>query len=202
MRTIKYLMIFVIAFSVSCKNGDVGPLGPKGPQGPVGKDNAIQGPKGDRGPQGDKGDPGNKGPANTVVGEPGVTNLILSDWHRIKWEYWGTNKDGGNIFLGTATIPEITQQVLDEGLIYTYVSLTSKINADQTPIEAFGGYVFYEGERDGPISYTAYVHGYKLNTVRLIVYDEQPREESIESMLYNMHRLEANCKVRIIMKKP
>jgi len=97
MLTVSFLTI-VLVFT-SCKKGDVGPQGPQGPAGA----------------QGAQGQQGEQGPAGTA-------NVIYSPWFTatpwIKdtiFGIWGFNYN--------QAAPEITQQLLDSGVVLTFGKL-------------------------------------------------------------------------------
>lgn len=85
-----------------------GPIGPTGPQG-------EQGLQGEQGPQGEQGVPGEQGAT-------GNANVIALDWFTPS-EYLLSERFGISYFEHDEAIPEITQEVLDTGVILTYAKL-------------------------------------------------------------------------------
>lgn len=126
MRKFRLLSLLFLAISfiaVSCtKEGPEGPAGATGPQGPagIGGTTGATGATGATGPQGPVGPTGPQGPAGTA-------NVIYSSWFSIPSTDW---TDSTMTNLGVAkkayrTAPAITQAVIDNGVVLSYLSLTT-----------------------------------------------------------------------------
>lgn len=126
MRKFRLLSILFLAISfiaVSCtKEGPEGPAGATGAQGPAGIGGAT-GPTGATGPVGPQGPVGPTGPQ----GPAGTANVIYSSWFSIAATDW---VDSSMVNLGTVkraykAAPGITQAIVDNGVVLSYLALTS-----------------------------------------------------------------------------
>lgn len=121
--SLSLLFLAITFIAVSCtKEGPEGPAGATGPQGPAGIAGATgsTGATGATGPQGPVGPVGPQGPAGTA-------NVIYSSWFNFATADWA---DSVMTNLGTAkrayrTAPAITQAVVDNGVVLSYLSLTT-----------------------------------------------------------------------------
>ena len=127
MRKLTSLSLLLLAISfivVNCtKEGPEGPAGANGPQGPAGATGATgaTGTTGATGPQGPVGPAGPQGPAGTA-------NVIYSPW--FTYASLGTAIDSvffihGNVRRVIRTAPGVTQAILDNGVILSYVRFAS-----------------------------------------------------------------------------
>jgi hypothetical protein len=127
MRKLSLLSFLLIAFSfiiVSCtKEGPEGPVGPLGPQGPSGN-TGTTGPAGPTGPTGPIGPAGPTGPQGPQ-GATGTANVIYSAWipdpTSANWADTTITFYGTNIRRRNITAPGITQAILDQGVVLSYV---------------------------------------------------------------------------------
>ena len=99
---IAILPLLATVFLVSCQKGDTGPAGPAGPTGPAGAAGAA-------------GATGAQGPAGTA-------NVIYSQWFTPA-SYVKDTVFGLYGFSYTKATTDITQQVIDSGVILTYGKL-------------------------------------------------------------------------------
>lgn len=102
-RIASWLAGVMVVAAVSC-TGDRGPVGPEGPEGP-------QGPTGPTGPQ----------------GPTGTANVIFSAWTTVAnmTAITDTIIDGSNLKITHFTAPELTSQILDEGVVLVYLRFSS-----------------------------------------------------------------------------
>lgn len=136
MRKLRLLSILALATTfivISCtKEGPEGPVGATGPQGPTGATGAT-GPTGPTGPQGPAGPTGPQGPA-------GSANVIYSAWATSTSGIRDTTVDGGTFFKVThITAPSLSQAILDQGLVLTYMRLTGVVPVTALPYTAMAG---------------------------------------------------------------
>ena len=129
MKTLKFISCIVLALIlslglISC-SGDDGATGPTGPTG-------VDGIDGTDGTDGADGTDGTDG----TDGSDGIVNVFSSAWFDPTWTVPGTNPD----FIQPA--PEITQAVLDSGVILVYMrsngylfSLPVSFQGDTVPKE-------------------------------------------------------------------
>ncbi|MDZ7779786.1 MAG: hypothetical protein U5R14_07605 [Gemmatimonadota bacterium] len=104
LRSLPALLLAMLA--VSACSGETGPTGPQGPEGP-------RGPEGPEGPQ----------------GPPGTANVMYSDWFQP--ESWESSEEfGRTVFSHEEPVPEITQDILDTGVVLVY----GKLNGYTTSI--------------------------------------------------------------------
>ena len=193
MKLIYYTCL--VALFLSCQKGDTGEMGPQGTKGATGApgtNNTIKGPVGDTGPQGNKGESGPQGaPGN--AGQNGVGNLVVTEWKRVNWTYAGTAVDGGNLFIGSAEFPEITQDVVDKG----YVTMYRKFSG-----ENYGNNDFPQGMiatiSRGSLSYRVVNNGYKLNKMELLHKSSSNSIESAETTVNNLNSFSLELKASII----
>jgi hypothetical protein len=132
MRKFRLLSLFALAVTfivASCtKEGPEGPAGATGPQGPVGG----------TGPAGAAGTPGGIGPQGPVgpigpQGVPGTANVIYSAWVP-EGTYADTvmaslNVGGGNARRFIVTAPSLSQAIIDNGVVLTYIKTDLSPNA-------------------------------------------------------------------------
>ncbi len=97
--TIKFLSLALLLILVACE-GPVGPAGPPGPQG-------------EQGESGDKGEPGEPGNANVAAR---IITLRASDFT----DFFGSFESA------VYPVPEITQEVVDNGIVLAYTNLGSE----------------------------------------------------------------------------
>lgn len=87
---------------------------------------SCKGPEGPAGPQGAKGETGAVGPtgAQGATGATGTANVIYSPWKDLhgaeKWSGFGQQT-----LWVSFTAPEITDAMLDKGLVYVYLKYTT-----------------------------------------------------------------------------
>lgn len=101
-KTNYFLLSLLVILALSCSAED-GAVGPEGPQG-------VQGAQGPQGEQGEKGDPGEDGTGT----ETGVISVVLENQ---------TLSPGLNEF----DVPELTQDIFDNGVVYAYVTADPEI---------------------------------------------------------------------------
>jgi hypothetical protein len=94
-------------------HGTTGPAGPQGPAGPTGP----TGPAGPPGAQGPQGVPGPQGPAGPQ-GPPGVTTVLVTLDYAITLRANGSGDQSWSV-------PQITQSVIDNGVVIGYIQLGS-----------------------------------------------------------------------------
>jgi len=118
LKRITPLYFLAILFVIGCnpEDGDQGPIGPAGPQG-------EQGPAGQDGADGQDG----------AQGETGSANVIYSDW--IDSGFENDITDGFDAF--NIDAPEITQEILDTGIILVYARSTTN-TIYQVPVTFYG----------------------------------------------------------------
>lgn len=86
----------------------------------------CKGPEGPAGPQGAKGETGAVGPtgAQGATGATGTANVIYSPWKDLRGaEKW--SGFGQQTLWVSFTAPEITDAMLDKGLVYVYLKYTT-----------------------------------------------------------------------------
>ena len=127
------LIAMVVFVLQGCLKGPAGPIGPEGPAG----SNGSTGPAGQQGQQGPAGPQGPQGPR----GATGSANVIYSYW--IPGVYGLANN---------LSVPDITQGILDSGvvLVYTYV-IASKV-VYQLPVSFPNGFYIDDDYEIGEIS--------------------------------------------------
>ncbi|MCY1508217.1 hypothetical protein D9M68_425180 [compost metagenome] len=101
-KSLIFLLVMVIMLG-SCKK-EAGPAGPAGPKGDVGA----------------KGDPGDKGSTGDK-GATGTANVIYSDWLPIPTQ---DNESAPYRKIFSFSVPGITREILDKGVIYAYIKLS------------------------------------------------------------------------------
>lgn len=126
----KKLLLFalILSFSACTIENSPGPAGPPGPPGPAG------GPIGPQGPAGPQGATGN---ANVIGTEP----IVLNTWFYNSQQNW---------YASDINVPEITNEVLNTGLVMVYQRLVSGPNAIWIPLpdtynNVTTNYDFYQG---------------------------------------------------------
>lgn len=184
------IFIFILTIStISCTTGELGPQGPIGEQGPKGTqgiNNTVTGPTGDDGAVGDKGATGASGD-NGKDGISGVGNLIVSSWKLTNWTYRDTKNGNETYFIGEIDMPEITQDVLDKGLVTVYVRVN---NGTTGFFELNQGVLYTVG------SFELKLNGIKKGKVLLI--HQNSSEISNESVTQGLNSLSLQSKVSII----
>ncbi len=123
----RYKLFFIatgiVAMSFSaCKKGDTGPEGPQG----------IQGEKGDRGDTGARGATGAQGPAGPrgatgPQGPTGTANVIYSAWLSFQQAQRDTVIDGTNLKVNHFPAPQLTQTIIDRGVIQVYMRFLTTV---------------------------------------------------------------------------
>ena len=122
MRKFTSLSLLLLAISfivVNCtKEGPEGPAGANGAQGPTGATGATgaTGTTGATGPQGPVGPAGPQGPAGTA-------NVIYSPWFADASLTWSDSLFllVGNAYHAIKTAPGVTQNILDQGVVLTFL---------------------------------------------------------------------------------
>lgn len=131
MRKLTSLSLLLLAISfivVSCtKEGPEGPAGATGAQGPAGSTGATgsTGAQGATGPQGPVGPQGPQGPAGTA-------NVIYSAWTAITTTVATPDTAvtfEGNVTRAYVAAPSLSQAVLDNGVVVSYVRLAGSPSA-------------------------------------------------------------------------
>lgn len=117
--------------------GKQGPEGPEGPQGPIGE-TGPQGPEGEQGPAGPEGPEGPQGPIGETgpqgpegsQGPPGSANVIYSDWMRLGdvAEEYVTTLLSRNYAAYDLPAPELTQELIDQGIVLVYFRLLGAVS--------------------------------------------------------------------------
>lgn len=77
----------------------------------------IIGCEGPEGPQGEQGIQGIQG----EQGDPGTANVIYSDWSQLEGAWRDSVIFGGNFKVNHLTAPELTQAIMDYGVVLCYV---------------------------------------------------------------------------------
>lgn len=149
-RLLSLLALAITFLAVSCtKEGPEGPAGATGAQGPTGPGGAT-GPAGPTGPVGPAGPTGATGPQ----GPPGTANVIYSAW--TNEGPWAdtlmaslATGAGGNAKRMLMAAPSLSQAILDQGVILTYMRWTLSGNNPISMPYTFnsGGTVFEIGSR-------------------------------------------------------
>lgn len=138
MRKFRLLSLLALAFAfiaVSCtKEGPEGPAGATGPQGPVGA-NGATGPAGPIGPTGPAGATGATGPQ----GPPGTANVIYSSWATSPFATRDTTVDGTLFKVTHINAPSLSQAILDQGVVLTYLRLTGVVPVTVLPFASMAG---------------------------------------------------------------
>ncbi len=150
MRKFRLLSLLLLAFSfilVHCtKEGPEGPAGATGAQGPVGSTGpagpqGVPGPSGPAGPQGPTGPQGPIGTANVIYGA--WTNEVLP-WGDTTMTSLGLPAPNAKRFIVAS--PNLTQAILDQGVILTFLRWGPSGNLPQPLPMIFnsGGATLYE----------------------------------------------------------
>ena len=117
MKSLKFisLLLFVLIVAVSCKK-ETGPAGANGTNGV----NGATGPNGANGTNG----------VNGVTGTTGTANVIYSPWILFDDAKWSAvvNIFGKNMRIYTDSIPAITQNVVDNGVVLSYIKCVGVSN--------------------------------------------------------------------------
>ena len=146
LKTKYVLLALVIAFTFSCSED-----GAVGPQGPAGKDgqNGTNGVDGEDGPNGVDGQDGTNGVdgqdgTNGVDGQDGTNgidgqdgtngldgnaNVMASDWFKPSSYILSTGFGGINLLEHDQAAPEITQEIIDTGVVLVYGKLNGYISS-------------------------------------------------------------------------
>jgi hypothetical protein len=139
MRKLRFLSLLLLAITfivINCtKEGPEGPVGATGPQGPAG----TNGTNGAAGTPGAPGAPGATGPQ----GPAGTANVIYSSWFSeaaFNPSWADTTVFGlGVISRGIKAAPGITQAILDQGVILSYIQAPGFISPQLMPYIYGGG---------------------------------------------------------------
>jgi hypothetical protein len=129
MRKFRLLSLLLLATAfifVNCtKEGPEGPAGATGAQGPTG----ANGPAGAAGPQGLTGPAGPAGPAGPQ-GVAGTANVIYSSWTSFVAATWSAAvvEFGKTVRNYPAVAPGITQAILDQGVVLSYIKFPLPAN--------------------------------------------------------------------------
>ncbi|OYU65311.1 MAG: hypothetical protein CFE22_14545 [Cytophagaceae bacterium BCCC1] len=181
-----YILLLVI--SVGCKKGEIGEIGPmgaKGPTGDPGANNSTIGPIGDKGPTGNTGATGAKGNQGSP-GVGGVGNLIITEWKKPKWRY--TSND---IFIGEVDFTELTQNILDKSLIYSY----NRINSNSTGLDDFPQGIITTITSKG-VNFDLKNNGYSVG--KAIIIHKSNSTSSPETTINNLNNLTLEVRLSII----
>ncbi len=141
-RLLSLLLLAVAFIAVNCtKEGPEGPAGATGPQGPTG----LGGPAGPTGPIGPTGPAGPTGP----TGPAGSTTVIYSAWATYATGWADTTIFSLTYGRRIQPIVALTQAIIDNGVILTYVKVASEPNnAYQMPfLYHFTNAVSFENHR-------------------------------------------------------
>ena len=179
--------IGLLTLCIACQKGDqgdVGPAGVKGTAGQKGTDNTTVGATGDTGATGSIGATGNKGTTG-ASGTDGVANLVVSDWKKGTWKYISTI-DGKRQYIAEVDMPEITQDILNKGLIIVY----ARVNGGTTGFIELNQGVSYT--IDG--TYKILNNGTKLGKVMLL-FTDNAGFDPIDTVVGKLNSL--NVEVRI-----
>jgi hypothetical protein len=154
-------LLFILAFILFTSCNLV-----EGPQGPEG----AQGIQGDQGPQGEQGEPGSDGVLQIIS-----KTVVLTNSEYVNGTYGvmtTTNNTSLNaIFAKVATIdvPEITQDVLDNGMVLVYMRVP--LNASFSNSMWTGLPFHYQGlEGSVTVYHRNYNFGYYLNKISIFYY--------------------------------
>lgn len=131
LKFLAYVCLALVLTTVSCSKDSIeGPMGSQGEQGiqgqqgPAGKDGealGLPGPQGEQGATGPAGANGTNG-ANGADGEDGNANVIASDWFLPT--FTRTVQTGGTTYFdGIKAVPEITSQIVENGVVLVYAKL-------------------------------------------------------------------------------
>ena len=129
MRKFRLLSLLLLAFSfilINCtKEGPEGPAGATGAQGPAGGN----GPAGAAGAIGLTGPAGPAGPAGSQ-GPVGTANVIYSAWTNFVTGTWSgaVTEFGKTVRNYPAVAPGITQSMLDQGVVLSYIKFFNPAN--------------------------------------------------------------------------
>jgi hypothetical protein len=113
LKTKYVLLVLVIVFTFSCSED-----GAVGPQGSTGKD----GQNGTNGLDGQDG-------TNGVDGQDGNANVMASDWFKPSSYILSTGFGGINLLEHDQAAPEITQEIIDTGVVLVYGKLNGYISS-------------------------------------------------------------------------
>jgi len=118
-RLIAATLLAVALAACSGSAGETGPTGPEGPHGPTGPAGPT-GPQGPQGPQGVPGTQGATGPQGPVgpQGPAGTSTVLVTLDYGFALRSNGTGDQ-------TWSVPQITQSVIDNGVVVGYIQLGS-----------------------------------------------------------------------------
>ena len=148
-----FILSLVLFISIIASNCSKGPMGPQGDQGPTGTTGATgpQGPKGDSGTIGPKGDSGINGADGTngadgatgPQGPAGNASVIYSNWFSnttmdIPWADTTLSATGETMGWALKYTPDITQGILDSGVVLCYARSYVMIAPQLLPYFVFG----------------------------------------------------------------
>lgn len=93
--------------------------------------------EGDEGPQGEQGEQGVQGVQGIQgeQGEPGTANVIYSEWAQLDGSWRDTSMFGGNFKVNHLNAEDLTQDIIDNGVILCYVKYMSYV----TPLPYVNG---------------------------------------------------------------
>jgi hypothetical protein len=132
LRLLSTLALAITFIAVSCtKEGPEGPVGATGPQGPTGATGAT-GATGPTGPQGPQGPTGPQGPA-------GSANVIYSAWAATGYATRDTILDGTLFKVTHFIAPSLSQAIIDQGLVLTYMRLGGAVPPQALPYTSYAG---------------------------------------------------------------
>jgi hypothetical protein len=182
----KYLYTFLVISSlifIGCsKDGALGPVGDAGKAGAVG---AV----GDKGAIGDKGVTGAPGMATNTNG---VSNLVVSGWKKGTWKFTNVINDV-RYFEGEVAFSEITDDVINKGLIRTY----SRVNgvADKLGLEEFPNGITSRVSNSS-LSMIQTIKGYKSG--KLLIQGKVTSSLSNDDVSKNLNVLSLEFRINII----
>lgn len=147
-----FLMILLLIGAVTAWSG-CGPQGPPGPQGPAGKEGpegqdgeeGNPGPDGPQGPQGTQGEPGEPGDNNAVDTvfingsgpDSGSSSIMMySQWQQFSVSGWSNPAviNGFNMREYVINEPDITNSILNSGVVEVYVNIPGWGQPQQLPL--------------------------------------------------------------------
>ena len=125
-RLLSLLLLAIAFIAINCtKEGPEGPVGSTGAQGPTG----IPGATGAAGPAGPTGPAGTTG-ATGATGPAGTANVIYSAWTNFVNATWSgaVTEFGKTVRNYPAVAPGITQSMLDQGVVLSYIKFFNPAN--------------------------------------------------------------------------
>ncbi len=180
---------------MSCQKGaigDIGPAGAKGATGASGANSTATGPQGSKGEIGTQGAAGVKG-ATGATGTDGVSNLIITDWKKVVWRHLSTS-GSTNVFVGEIIVPEITQVVIDRGLVRTFLRINGK-NTGSDDLPEGVATIISQGGND----YRMSNNGVSLGKLSLV--HSSTSTQTKENTVSNLNALSTEIRASIIIVK-